>query len=144
MDWKELAGSVSPALSAIKFDQDRQSSEYSQTDGIEFDSSELYNHARSCSNNSNSDKQYKNVAVCINGKEKVKNFFLWAGNQSLEIYMIHGLLLNIFKSNVTIQFSSIEGYLLTAGNFVLTIGLCSVAIDLLNQNSILKKVLNLR
>ena len=144
MGWKELTGSVSPALSAIKFDQDRQSSEYSQTDGVEFDSSELYNYVRSCSNNSNSDKQYKNVAVCINGKEKVKNFFLWAGKQSLEIYMIHGLLLNIFKSNVTIQFSSIEGYLLTAGNFVLTIGLCSVAIDLLNQNSILKKVLNLR
>ena len=78
------------------------------------------------------------------GKEKVSDFFLWAGKQSLEIYMMHGLLLNIFKSSVAIQFSSIEGYLLTAGNFALTIGLCAVVIRLLNQNAVLKKVLNIR
>ena len=41
----------------------------------------------------------------------------------MEIYMMHGLLLNIFKSSAVIQFSSIEGYLLAAGNFALTIGL---------------------
>ena len=58
--------------------------------------------------------------------------------------MIHGLLLNIFKSDVAIQFSSIEGYLLTAGNFALTVGLCAVVISLLNQNTILKRVLNIR
>ena len=40
--------------------------------------------------------------------------------------MMHGLLLNIFKSSVALQFSSIEGYLLTAGNFALTVGLCAV------------------
>ena len=62
----------------------------------------------------------------------------------MEIYMVHGLLLNIFKSSIVIQFSSIEGYLLTAGNFVLTIGLCAVVICLLNQNVVLKKVLNIR
>ena len=53
-------------------------------------------------------------------------------------------LLNIFKSSVAIQFSSIEGYLLTAGNFALTVGLCAVVIRLLNQNFVLKKVLNIR
>ena len=58
--------------------------------------------------------------------------------------MMHSLLLNIFKSSVAIQFSSIEGYLLTAGNFALTIGLCAVDIRLLNQNVVLKKVLNIR
>ena len=62
----------------------------------------------------------------------------------MEIYMMHGLLLNIFKSSVAIQFSSIEGYLLTAGNFALTIGLCAVVIRLLNQNVVLKKVLSIR
>ena len=55
-----------------------------------------------------------------------------------------GLLLNIFKSSIAIQFSSIEGYLLTAGNFALTVGLCAVVIRLLNQNTVLKKVLNIR
>ena len=54
----------------------------------------------------------------------------------MEIYMMHGLLLNIFKSSAVIQFSSIEGYLLAAGNFALTIGLCAVVIRLLNQYSI--------
>ena len=58
--------------------------------------------------------------------------------------MIHGLLLNIFKSSVQIRFSSIQGYLLTAGNFALTIGLCAIVIGLLNQNKLLKKVLSIR
>lgn len=58
--------------------------------------------------------------------------------------MIHGLLLNIFKSNVAIQFSSIEGYLLTVGNFILTVGLCAAVVSLLNQNTILKRILNIR
>lgn len=39
---------------------------------------------------------------------------------------------------------AIEGYLLAAGNFSLTIGLCAVVIRLLNQNAVLKKVLNIR
>ena len=68
----------------------------------------------------------------------------WVGEHSLEVYLTHGLLLNIFKSSVAIQFSSIEGYLLTAGNFTLTVGLCAVVIRLLNQNAVLKKVLNIR
>lgn len=72
------------------------------------------------------------------------SLFLWAGKHSLEIYMIHGLLLNIFKSSVPVQFSSIQGYLLTAGNFALTIGLCAIVIGLLNQNKLLKKVLSIR
>ena len=60
------------------------------------------------------------------------------------VAMLLVVLLNIFKSSVAIQFSSIEGYLLTAGNFALTIGLCAVVIRLLNQNVILKKVFNIR
>ena len=81
---------------------------------------------------------------CANGKEKLRGFFLWVGKRSLEIYLIHGLLLNIFKSGAIVPFSSIEGYLLTAGNFALTIGLCAGVISLLNQNRLLKKVLNIR
>lgn len=58
--------------------------------------------------------------------------------------MIHGFLLNIFESSVPIQFSSIEGYLLTTGNFALTIGICAIVIKLLNQNKLLKKILSIR
>lgn len=78
------------------------------------------------------------------GKEKLRGFFLWAGKRSLEIYMFHGLVLNIFKSNVPIQFSSIQGYVLTISNFVLTVGLCAAIIELLNRNLILKRVLSIR
>ena len=38
----------------------------------------------------------------------------------------------------------LEGYLLTVGNFALTIGLCAVVIRLLSQNVVLKKVFNIR
>ena len=96
-----------------------------------------------CDGNSDDEPKCR-AELCINRKEKVREFFLWAGKQSLEIYMMHGLLLNIFKSSVAIQFSSIEGYLLTAGNFALTVGLCAVVIRLLDQNAVLKKVLNIR
>lgn len=72
------------------------------------------------------------------------SLFLWAGKHSLEIYMIHGLLLNIFKSSVPVQFNSIQGYLLTAGNFFLTVGLCGLAIELLSHNKLLKKALSIR
>lgn len=68
----------------------------------------------------------------------------WVGKHSLEIYMVHGLLLNILKSDVLVQFNSIKGYLLTASNFILTVGLCAIAICLLSQNTVLKRVLNIR
>lgn len=105
---------------------------------------ELYNDCISCDADDHGDKQEQNVEACTNGKEKLKAFFAWAGKCSLEIYMTHGLLLNIFKSSVLIQFSSIQGYLLTAWNFVLTVGLCALVIELLNQNKLLKNVLGIR
>ncbi len=144
MDWRAFSGSVPRALSASQFDQAGQNPGFLQPSWTDSGAGELYYHSGSHSDDSNDPKQKQSAKVCTNGKEKISNFFLWAGNRSLEIYMIHGLLLNIFKSDVVIQFSSIEGYLLTAGNFALTVGLCSVVISLLNQNTILKKVLNIR
>lgn len=76
--------------------------------------------------------------------EKIRTFFGWAGKRSLEIYMIHGLLLNILRPHMEIEFSSIPGYFLTIGNFIITIGLCAIVIELLNQNIYLKKILSIR
>ena len=92
----------------------------------------------------NGDKQEQSVRFYINRKEKINILFQWAGKKCLEIYMIHGLVLNIFKAGVEIQFSSIEGYLLTAGNFALTLGFCAIVINLLSSNPVLKKVLSIR
>ena len=115
-----------------------------QAGGAEPGSGQLCDYGSTYCDGNSDDEPKCRAEFCINRKEKVREFFLWAGKQSLEIYMMHGLLLNIFKSSVAIQFSSIEGYLLTAGNFALTVGLCAVVIRLLDQNAVLKKVLNIR
>lgn len=141
---RALTGSVPHALSAAQFNQAEQSTGAIQPNGAEPGSGQLCDHGSTYCDGNSDDASKCHAEICINRKEKVSNFFLWAGKQSLEIYIMHGLLLNIFKSSVAIQFSSIEGYLLTAGNFALTIGLCAVVIRLLNQNVVLKKVLNIR
>lgn len=144
MGRRTLVGSVSHALSAAQFDPARQGTDAVQPNGAEPGSGQLCDYGSTHCDGNSDDEPKCRAEIYINRKEKVREFFLWAGKQSLEIYMMHGLLLNIFKSSVAIQFSSIEGYLLTAGNFALTIGLCAVVIRLLDQNAVLKKVLNIR
>lgn len=144
MGRRALVGIVSHALSASQLDQVGQSADSVQSGGAEPGSGQLCDYGSTYCDGNSDDEPKCRAEICIIRKEKVSDFFLWAGKQSLEIYMTHGLLLNIFKSSVAIQFSSIEGYLLTAGNFALTIGLCVVVIRLLNQNVVLKKVLNIR
>ena len=144
MGRRALVGSVSHALSASQLDQVGQSADSVQSGGAEPGSGQLCDYGSTYCDGNSDDEQKCRAKICIIRKEKVSDFFLWAGKQSLEIYMMHGLLLNIFKSSVAIQFSSIEGYLLTAGNFALTVGLCAVVIRLLDQNAVLKKVLNIR
>ena len=144
MGRRALVGSVSHTLSASQLDQVGQSADSVQSGGSEPGSGQLCDYGSTYCDGNSDDEQKCRAKICIIRKEKVSDVFLWAGKQSLQIYMMHGLLLNIFKSSVAIQFSSIEGYLLTAGNFALTIGLCAVVIRLLNQNVALKKVLNIR
>ena len=144
MGRRALVGSVSHALSASQLDQVGQSADSVQSSRAKHGSGQLLDYGGTYCDGNSDDKPKCRDEIYINRKEKVSEFFLWAGKQSLEIYMMHGLLLNIFKSSVAIQFSSIEGYLLTAGNFALTVGLCAVVIRLLNQNFVLKKVLNIR
>ena len=145
MGRRALVGSVSHALSASQLDQVGQSADSVQSGGAEPGFCQLCDYGSTYCDGNSDDEPKCRAELCINlRKEKVSEFFLWAGKQSLEIYMMHGLLLNIFKSSVAIQFSSIEGYLLTTENFALTVGLCAVVIRLLNQNVVLKKVLNIR
>ena len=144
MGRRALAGSVPHTLPASQLDQAGQGTNSIQSSGARHGFGQLYDYGGTYCDSNSDDEPKCRAEICVNRKEKVSKFFLWAGKQSLEIYMMHGLLLNIFKSSVAIQFSSIEGYLLTAGNFALTIGLCAVVIRLLNQNVVLKKVLSIR
>ena len=143
MGRRALSGSVPYALSASQLDQAGQANSI-QSGGTEHGSGQLCDYGGTYCDSNSDDEPKCRAEICINWKEKVNEFFLWTGKSSLEIYMMHGLLLNIFKSSVAIHFSSIEGYLLTAGNFALTVGLCALVIRLLNQNAVLKKVLNIR
>lgn len=77
-------------------------------------------------------------------KQKLKNGLLWAGKKSLEIYMIHGFVLNILKPEGTTAFSSIPGIALTFSNYVLTMLLCVVIISLIGKSGILKKILGMK
>lgn len=139
-----FAGSVPHALSASQLNQAGQSTDSIQSGRAEHGSGQLCDYGSTYCDSNSDDEPKCRAEICINRKEKVSEFFLWTGKHSLEIYMMHGLLLNIFKSSAAIQFSSIEGYLLTAGNFALTIGLCAAVIRLLSQNVVLKKVSNIR
>ena len=77
-------------------------------------------------------------------EKSLNDLLIWAGKRSLEIYMLHGLLLNIFKSNTEVGFNSIEGYVLSFANFIFTVLLCAIVISLLSKNFLLKKFLSIR
>lgn len=102
MGRKAFAGSVPHALPASQYDYAEQNPDSLQPSGTDSGVGELYYHSGSHGDNSNGIKQKQSAEICTNGKEKVRRFFLWAGKRSLEIYMIHGLLLNIFKSDVVV------------------------------------------
>lgn len=144
MDWKTFIGNLPHALFIAKSNQVGQKTNVLQYDGASVSASELYSYDISYNNINNDNRQKWSFEICINRKEKLNTFFLWAGNRSLEIYMLHGLLFSGFKSNVMIPFESIKGYLVTIGNFVLTMVLCAAIINLLNHNIILKRLLRIR
>lgn len=89
-------------------------------------------------------KRKQSVEYFVVWKVKIKSFFLNAGERSLEIYLLHGLVLNLFKTKSPILFNSIEGYLLTFMNFMVTVLLCFLIITLLCGNRNLRKIFNIR
>ena len=143
LDRETLPGSLPRPLFAAESRSAREQADFLQPAGTDACVDKLHDNSAACNADGYGDKREQNVGISIDGKERLRGFFLWAGKHSLEIYMIHGLVLNIFKSSVPIQFCSIQGYLLTAGNFTLTVGLCALLIGLLSQNDLLKKVLSI-
>lgn len=77
-------------------------------------------------------------------KNAIESFFYWFGKHSLEVYLLHGLFLNILKTKELHLFSSIIGYGLTFGNYILTLLLCYIVITFLRKCDLLKKILCLR
>lgn len=144
LDWSAFSGNLLYALPIAMPGKNKKQLSHMQLDGEKSNFNKLCDDGDINSNGCKSHKQQQMFCIFIDGKEKIKNFFLWAGKRSLEIYMIHGLLLNILKPHRAVAFSSIEGYFLTFGNFIITIGLCAIVIELLKQNVFLKKLLSIK
>lgn len=77
-------------------------------------------------------------------KQRIGKGLLWSGKRSLEIYMVHGLVLNVLMSKTKPEFPSIAGYGIVIGNFSITLVLCVVLIGLLAQSNMLKKLLGMK
>ena len=105
---------------------------------------ERHNHSQAEVYN-NSDVHYKQDDSNHVFPQKWLAVFLdWAGTHSLEIYMIHGFVLNLLKAEALPRFSSIAGLTLTASNFTITVFLCWVVIKLISANKRLRTVLSLK
>ena len=114
---------------------------YNRLDGNAHDSFELRSNTISGSVAHNLYKDQPNSKLFPVWTKGIKSFFLWAGEKSLEIYMIHGLLLNLLMKQSQWNAISLEGKFLIAGNYGVTIFLCYVCITLIEQNRILEKLL---
>ena len=77
-------------------------------------------------------------------KQRIVNGLLWAGKYSLGIYMVHGLVLNVLMPETKPIFPSIRGYCLIFVNFIITVLLCVVIINLIAQSRTLRKILGMR
>lgn len=62
----------------------------------------------------------------------------------MQVYLMHGLLLNILKLEYQVDFENVVGYMLTMGNFVLTTLLCYLISRLLSCNSMMKWILSIK
>lgn len=108
------------------------------------DDSQLHDHGYTDSAGSQPVEHKQGIETNSLWKKRIGSVLLWAGKKSLEIYMIHGLLLNILMPEIKPVFPSIAGYGLITGNFMITILLCAIVISLLSQNRILKKILGMK
>ena len=87
------------------------------------------------------------IAVCGLGRrplEKTDSFgkmLTWIGQHTLEIYLVHYLLLCPMRIAEIPNFAEPTGVLLATGNFVLTMLLTVLSVQLLSSNLVLKKFL---
>lgn len=74
------------------------------------------------------------IANLYSSKSKVSIFLQYVGKHSLEIYLIHYLLLSIISTNPLPIFSTLQGVTLCIWNFSLTLTLTLLVTALLNGN----------
>ena len=77
-----FTGSVPHALSAAQFDPARQGTDAVQPNGAEPGSGQLCDYGSTHCDGNSDDEPKCRAEIYINRKEKVREFFLWAGKQS--------------------------------------------------------------
>lgn len=75
---------------------------------------------------------------------RIKAILSWFGVHSLEIYLLHGVLLNVLQVLPQISFDTAYGISLTFANYGMTLVLCYMVITLINLNQLLCKCLFFR
>lgn len=71
----------------------------------------------------------------------LSNFLQYVGQHSLEIYMLHYLLISVFRLNPLPDFMSVKGFVICIGNYIITLTLTLIITLLLNSNSVLSFLL---
>ena len=75
------------------------------------------------------------------GRSRGAAFLCWCGEHSLEIYLTHYLLLDLLRPEALPSVSSVQGIVLTAGNFALTTALTVLAVRLTEPSKALRLLL---
>ena len=143
MEWSSLTGNLSKPLSASKSAETVRDSGDWNISGSRNNTNQLYHNGDSGSFCSQDAEWKQNHAFRTIWKREI-NILHWAGEKSLEIYMMHGLVLNILMPEVKPLFPSPEGYGYIFGNFIITLILCALFISLLSHNGLLKRILGMK
>lgn len=83
----------------------------------------------------------KNLARWSAPLNSASQILCWIGRHSLEIYLMHSLLLDLLPTALPLDFAYLPGRLLVLGNFVFTVAVAVVLIVLINQNKMARKIL---
>ena len=101
-----------------------------------------YSNFNSTYSNNCYKKQYSSKDIVL--YDVISKMVHWAGKRSLEIYLIHGLVLAILKTRNAVIFPSALGYSLVFTNFLITLAACYFVIDVISCNEVLRKTLAIR
>ena len=88
---------------------------------------------------SGTERQYVSPSVLVREKGLIV-CLMWIGNSTLEIYLIHGFVLNLLALPYKPVFASACGIGIVAVNFAVTMLLCFLLISLLRENVIFQRV----
>ena len=144
MDRFTLARSVPHTLSVSLSDKDLKSPEFMDDKGRLPCRLELCDNAYNHSILNQTDGSRQSNGYVSLWKEKVVSLLLFSGNESLCIYLLHGVFLNILKTKTTLEFSSISGVSLVFANYIICVLLCVVIIRIFGSNRILCRFLGVK